>query len=273
MTRRPYKHNLRLLLFLSIWCAFCCGTLPNGRGWGQDATLAPGWDRISRAAWNAAAAPATWGPAAGALAFQVGSADRNLSAWAMDRTPLYRSQRNAAHASDSIGGAISAAYVGTALATPSGNELGVWALSKTRGFAVGYGAVAITSQLTGFLKDETARTRPNGSDTQSFPSNHAMKAGVYGALASQNLEVLPLSGETRMASRIALGTLTTAVAWARLEAGSHYPSDVLAGVAIGHFIGVFINDAFLGIDKSSPLVPIIVPSQNGAFLGITIHYQ
>jgi len=247
--------------------------LQNGRGWGQDATLAPGWDRISRAAWNAAASPATWGPAAGVLAFKVGNADRNLSLWAIDRTPLYGSQRNAARASDSLGGAISAAYVGTALATPGGDEPGEWALSKARGFAVGYGAVAITSQLTGFLKDETARTRPNGSDTQSFPSNHAMKAGVYGALASRNLEALPLSGETVMASRIALGTLTTAVAWARLEAGSHYPSDVLAGAAMGHFIGAFINDAFLGIEKSSPIVPIIEQSREGVFLGITIHYR
>ena len=260
------------LLFFACYTAGC-GTLPNGRGWGQDATLTPGWNRISRAAWNAAASPATWGPAAGALAFQVGSADRNLAQWAMVRTPLYGSQRNAAHASDALGSAISAAYVVTVVATPSGDRLGEWALSKAKGFAGGYGAVEITSQLTGLLKDQTARTRPNGSDSQSFPSNHAMKAGVYGALASKNLEVMSLPEDMLSASRIFLGTLTAAVSWARLEAGSHYPSDVLAGVAMGHFIGTFINDAFLGIEKSSPIVPVIEPSWDGAFLGITIQYR
>lgn len=267
-----HRVNLQLLLFLFAWCFFGCGTLPHGRGWGQDATLAPGWNRIGRAAWDAAASPATWAPAAGALAFQVGGADRNLAVWAMDRTPVYGSQRNAARASDSLGGAISAAYVGTALATPSGDNSGEWALSKAKGFTVGYSAVGITSQLTGLLKDETARTRPNGADTQSFPSNHAMKAGVYASLASRNLETMLLSGGTISASRIFLGSLVAGVSWARLEAGSHYPSDVLAGVAMGHFIGAFINDAFLGIEKSSPIVPIIEPSRDGGLVGITILY-
>jgi membrane-associated phospholipid phosphatase len=265
--------QFQIFLFLFACCAAGCGTLPNSRGWGKDATLTPGWDRISHAAWDAAASPATWGPAAGALAFQVGSADRNLAQWAMDRTPLYGSQRNAAHASDSLGSALSAAYVGTAVATPSGDSLGEWALSKAKGFTVGYGAVEITSQLTGLLKDQTAKTRPNGADSQSFPSNHAMKAGVYGALASRNLEAMSLPEDMLSASRIFLGTLTAGVSWARLEAGSHYPSDVLAGVAMGHFIGTFINDAFLGIEKSYPIVPVIELSRDGAFLGITIQYR
>jgi len=34
--------------------------------------------------------------------------------------------------------------------------------------------------------------------------------------------------------------------WARVEAGMHYPSDVLAGAALGHFIAAVVNDAFLG---------------------------
>jgi len=268
-----HRVNLQLLLFLYVWCTFGCGTLPNGRGWGQDATLTPGWDRIGQAARDAAVSPATWGPAAGALAFQVGSADRNLALWAMEHTPVYGSQSNAARASDSLGSAISAAYVGTALATPSGDDPGEWALSKTKGFAVGYSAVGITSQVTGLLKDETARTRPNGADNQSFPSNHAMKAGVYATLASRNLETMPLSGEMISASQLFLGSLVAGVSWARLEAGSHYPSDVLAGVAMGHFIGAFINDAFLGIEKSAPIVPIIEPSREGVFFGVTIQYR
>jgi len=271
MITRPHV-ILQVSFLLLAWSIIGCGSLPNGRGWGQDATLTPGWGRISQAAWNAAASPATWGPAAGALAFQVGSADRNLAMWAMDHTPLYGSQENAAHASDIISNVISAAYVGTALATPSGEEPDEWALSKAKGFAVGYSAVAINSQLTGLLKDETARTRPNGQDTQSFPSNHASKTGVYATLADRNVENMAVPEEVVIASRIFLVTLITGVSWARVEAGSHYPSDVLAGVAMGHFIGAFINDAFLGIEKSSPIAPIIGPSQGGVLIGITIQY-
>ncbi len=44
--------------------------------------------------------------------------------------------------------------------------------------------------------------------------------------------------------------MTAATAWARIEAKRHYPTDVLAGAALGNFIGAFINDAFIGINHS-----------------------
>ena len=33
--------------------------------------------------------------------------------------------------------------------------------------------------------------------------------------------------------------------WARVEAGAHYPSDVLFGAALGNFTARLLNDAFL----------------------------
>jgi hypothetical protein len=53
------------------------------------------------------------------------------------------------------------------------------------------------------------------------------------------------------AGRISLGTITAATAWARVEAYQHYPSDVLAGIAIGHFFGAFVTDAFVGAERES----------------------
>jgi hypothetical protein len=36
-------------------------------------------------------------------------------------------------------------------------------------------------------------------------------------------------------------------AWSRVEAGKHYLSDALAGFALGHFLGAFVNDLFLSV--------------------------
>lgn len=256
------------LIVCSVAVLMGCGTLSTGRGWGQDATLSPGWERVGQAARDAALAPETWVPAAGALVFQIGNSDRKLAEWAADHTPLFGSPKRAAQASDYLTAATRAAYVITALMTPSGAQSGEWAEAKLKGLAVGGAAIGLTSGVTGLLKVGTHRTRPDGSDSQSFPSGHAADAAVAGILASRNLASLPLSDEGRTAIRIGLAVLTAGTGWARLEAHKHFTSDVLVGMAIGHFLGAFINDVFLGLRHSQDGGVNIQMSRKGVMLNV-----
>jgi membrane-associated phospholipid phosphatase len=82
-------------------------------------------------------------------------------------------------------------------------------------------------------------------------------------MASRNVSTLGWSDNAVSASRFGLGTLTAATAWARVEANQHYPSDVLAGIALGHFFGAFITDAFLGVSDPNRLVVTFEPSRAG----------
>ena len=50
---------------------------------------------------------------------------------------------------------------------------------------------------------------------------------------------------------VSFGVIAAGAAWARVEGNVHYPSDVLAGMALGHFVAALINDAFMGLDDSS----------------------
>jgi membrane-associated phospholipid phosphatase len=50
-----------------------------------------------------------------------------------------------------------------------------------------------------------------------------------------------------------------------LEAKKHYPSDVLAGMALGHFLGAFINDAFLGLDSPKNFFFTVEPSKKDIY--------
>jgi membrane-associated phospholipid phosphatase len=60
-----------------------------------------------------------------------------------------------------------------------------------------------------------------------------------------------------------------ATAWARVEANKHYPSDVLAGAAIGHFLTAFIHDSFLGLPEESYLFHLeFAPVKKGALLSV-----
>jgi membrane-associated phospholipid phosphatase len=72
-------------------------------------------------------------------------------------------------------------------------------------------------------------------------------------MASENLRRSTLRRSVRLGLGAGIETLAAGTAWARVEAGAHYPSDVLAGAALGRFVSVLLHDAFL--DSSTP--PIV----------------
>ncbi len=126
-----------------------------------------------------------------------------------------------------------------------------WVGSKAKGAAVGVGAQLLTFQTVDVLKEAAGRSRPNDANNRSFPSEHAARLAVASTLSSRNVRAMPLPEGGQVALHAGLTTLTALGAWSRLEAGAHYPSDVLTGIGIGHFWGAFVNDAFMGLDESS----------------------
>jgi hypothetical protein len=82
---------------------------------------------------------------------------------------------------------------------------------------------ALNAVLTSSLKVLVGRTRPGGG-THSFPSGHTSAAFAAASLINDN------SGGALGVSAYGLAALT---GYSRMEARRHYPSDVLAGAAIG----------------------------------------
>lgn len=82
------------------------------------------------------------------------------------------------------------------------------------------------------LKTVVGRTRPDGSDTRSFPSGHTSGAFTISTILSRRhgLKVgIPAFG------------LATFTAIARMEDNRHYFSDVVAGAAIGIAVGQLVT--------------------------------
>ncbi|MGE0080531.1 MAG: phosphatase PAP2 family protein [Thiohalomonadaceae bacterium] len=224
-----------------------CGTLPSNRGWGEDATLDPGRDRINRAAERAVRDPGTWIPALAAAVMAASGADARLSDWARDKAPVFGNGRNAAVVSDDLRDYTNVGMFATALMTPSGPQ-DEWLENKSRGVAVEAGAVLATIGTTNLLKDVVGREQPGGQGTESFTSNHATEPFARAALIRRNTDWLGLPGWAETAVDASFYLMAAGSAWARVEAGLHYPSDQLAGAAIGNFIALFIHDAFLGLN-------------------------
>ena len=77
--------------------------------------------------------------------------------------------------------------------------------------------------------------------SSSFPSGHAASAFAFTTGAAQEMPWLA----------VPLGAVATAVAFSRVYTGVHYPSDVLAGAALGTAIG-FAGRAWWPIATRSP---------------------
>lgn len=254
-------------MLVTLVCAGC-STLPSGRGWGEEATLTPGWERVGAAAREAASDPWVWAPLAGAVLFQIDDWDRRTADWARKHTPVFGSQSNAKRWSDDLRDASAVVHYVTIAIMPSGNTAGEWLWNKSKGTLVHVAAVSAAANVTSQLKDVSDRRRPDGSDTKSFPSGHTSAAAVHDRLASRNIHALDLSQGLTRTLDVGLYALTIGTSWSRIEAGHHYPSDTFVGMALGHFLASFINDAFLG--AGAPVQIGFNAIDGGGFLSVSV---
>ena len=241
-----------------------CGTLKNDRGWGHDAIYPVELKRIPRAAYNAFFDLQTLIPAVGEVAFGTSKWDKKVSNWASDHNPIFGSKENANKASDYLLIPLYTETLVTALVAPSGEDSKNWAYWKTKGVAVEAVALGTTFGATALLKEVTNRTRPDESNDKSFPSSHSSSAFANATLSNRNLNAISLPKEVKLPLQVGNIVLATFTGWARIEAQKHYPSDVLAGAALGYFLTAFINDAFIGLPEDMRFGIVIIPLKRGA---------
>ncbi len=261
-----------LTLVITALCAFVqgCGVMPNGRRWGQDVTLAPGLDTAAQAAGRAAMSPRVFVPALAALMCRIENADERIVRWARQKTPTSGSPAKAERLSSQLRSASLIIFHASVLATPGGADAGQWAISKAKGYAVQGGAAAVVNELVFALKDASRRKRPGNKDDDSFPSGHAANAAAFTALASRNVSAMTLPGDLKTCLDAGLVSLAALTAWERVEAGVHYPSDVLAGMALGSFVAFFLNDTFMGIGTTAS--PEVIIGPDGWYAGLAVRF-
>jgi membrane-associated phospholipid phosphatase len=203
----------------------------------------------------------TWLPAAAAVVFAAADLDDPVSDWATEQTPLFGSRDAARNASDYLNWALQAETLATVLARPTGEVDKPWWQAQAKPLGVELLAAAVPAGITQGLKPLANRRRPDGSDHRSFPSGHATSAFSMTALSNRNLDVMNPAPGIKYPLQIGNILIASGVAWARVSGDQHFPSDVLAGAAIGHFFSAVIHDVFLGIPPSRRVQLIVEPSK------------
>lgn len=266
-------HLVRVcVLVLSALIFAGCGTLSNGRRWGRDAFSPIDFDRVSRAAHDAFFNLNTLVPLAGAALFAIDDFDEKVSDWAVKHTPVFGSNRSAGDASDDLKTALTVEALVTAGATASGDFSDEWVVSKAKGGLVEFAAVSAVDGTTDVLKSATGRTRPDKSSDRSFPSGHASSAFSYAALSNRNIDSIHMPAGLRTPIKVGNLLLASGVGWARVEAEKHFPSDVLAGAALGHFLAAFIHDALLNLPEDRDVDFSVFPVEGGAGAALSFRF-
>ncbi len=238
-----YRPILLKLLCLGIYlCLTGCASTTSG--WGSKSTITPSWERISKAAKKAATSKQTWVPLAGAALFKIKDYDQQTQEWITQRAPLFGNKQDAQDISDDLSDLAKVNLLATIFFVPTSDDDG---FSKLKGLAVSSAALSVNSGVTGFIKKESNRLRPDASNRKSFPSGHTSGASTAASVSHHVIEHMnQLTPQQREFWQVSSYTIAGLTGWARIEGDKHYPSDVLAGYALGYFIGTFMSEAFIG---------------------------
>jgi hypothetical protein len=179
--------------------------------------------------------------------------DEKISEWASSENPIFGNQRRAGQYSDSFKETLNISTYATVLLTSSWDESDSrlsYLVNKARGTVIVYFAASSGIDVTNNIRKFVFRKRPSGSDFRSLPSGHATEAGSYSVLINRNIEYIDTSESIQKASKLLSTTLAAGTAWSRIEAKGHYPTDVLLGYSLGHFMSGFVFDSLMNLEAN-----------------------
>jgi membrane-associated phospholipid phosphatase len=127
-------------------------------------------------------------------------------------------------------------------------------------------AIIVNGVYTGIFKKTVGRTRPDGSDSLSFPSGHASSAFALATVAQKHY-----GWKVGVPSYVA----ASAIGFSRIESNKHYLSDVLAGATLGVIAGrtvVRTNGEPVGRHRTFSLTPMTDAQGTGVGVGASVSW-
>jgi membrane-associated phospholipid phosphatase len=127
-------------------------------------------------------------------------------------------------------------------------------------------AIIVNGAYTEIFKKAVSRTRPDGSDSVSFPSGHTSSAFALATVAQKHY-----GWKVGVPSYLA----ASAIGFSRIERNRHYLSDVLAGATLGVIAGrtvVRTNGEPGGRHRSLSLAPLTDAQGSGVGVGASVSW-
>lgn len=206
-----------------------------------------------------------WGPLLGAGVISAAGWDQKISHWASTENPVYGSQQNADNYSNGFNKVLRFETYTSVFLTPSWEEDGQWTdyvFKKAKGYLVVRFSYSSARDFNNKIRSFTFRERPNEAGNDSFPSGHATTIGAGRNLTTKNISTIKMNEDLKKTINIINTTMAAGGIWARVEGNRHYPTDVLVGYSLGHFVSGFIYDSLMNLDKEETFT--FYPTNKGA---------
>lgn len=229
-----------------------CSVINKKGSWGKKALYPLRSERLVEAIKKNASSGHVWGPLIGVGVVTALDLDRNISNWVHHEGAIYKDVRAADNWSDHFNNIQKYEMYAVILLTPSHDEdmsFTQYLYNKVRG---GF-ALNIASSSTRFTVDQVRkvvhRQRPNRMDMKILPSGHASEAGARRVIVSKGVDAIDMKEQLRTGIKFLNTGMSAATIWARVEGKRHYPSDVLAGYALGSFVSGVVYDFLMNDDS------------------------
>lgn len=207
-------------------------------------------EKFSRASRSAIQQSSIWGALLAATIITAADKDVEISDWAQEETPVFGSMQSAADASDSLVDVLVVSTAVSAFFIPDQSDANDTLPTNLKFMLIESLGLSANSGITSALKSEADRTRPNEFDQRSFPSGHTSRAFTAATFAKHNILQYDLSEDSKKHFDWMFNSAAIATGWARVEAGWHYPSDVLAGAAVGNVVASIITNMYLDTSEN-----------------------
>lgn len=220
------------------------------------------WQHWTDSASRAALDGGTWVPLAGAAIIAAGGWDHAWQRSAAEHGYLFG--EDGEDASNDLLTASTLIYAASALtAAPEGETFADALAWKAENLAVFVASKGAVDALSGEIKEASGRDRPDGVPDDAFPSRHGATSAAQTAMTRRNLDYLDMDPALRDAAKVGLHALDGLTGLARIEADQHYPTDVLAGIALGNFVSNFAFNLLLEPGAAPRYSLAVLPEQGG----------
>lgn len=228
--------------------------------------------RVKSAAKSSIYSAQTWVPLSGALLFSLGGFDLKFSNWLTSKTPLFGSENNARSSSENLKNVLYAQAFLFTLFSDNEKSSSSWYFDKGKKILVTGLGLTATLLLTRNMKKQSGRQRPNGIGDDSFPSEHSSTSFALSAVSIRSLDQTNLSRPWKTGLKLSSSILASSVAWARMESGRHYPTDVLVGAALGNLMTTFVYESFIDTRRAPNFSMHLAPTNDGFVSGFTLNF-